>query len=128
MTDPVDRSTPSVDRSTPRKDDENGSATLTVSDLLTTRRTFFGLTGALVGTAGIGSANDTAVGGYGTDGFGEGGFGIGGERSVDFYADDDGIVRSGGVTNAIADWEGGAITTSLLLEVINAWQSGEIVG
>ena len=121
MTDPDD------DRSAARANEANGSATLTVSDLLTTRRTFFGLTGALVGTAGIGSATETAVGGYGTGGFGEGGFGIGGERSVDFYADDDGIVRSDGVTDAIADWESGVITTSLLLEVINAWNSGDPV-
>ena len=115
------------DRPSREEHDRGVATTPSVSDLLTTRRTFFGLTGALVGTAGVGSANETAVGGYGVGGFGEGGFGIGEERSVDFYADDDGIVRSGGVTDAIADWESGVITTSLLLEVINAWNSGDPV-
>ena len=119
---------PDVNRPTVRTDDANGSATRTVSDLLTTRRTFFGLTGALMVSTGVGSASETAVEGYGVGGFGEGGFGIGGERAVDFYADEDGIVRSGGVTDAIADWQSGVITTSLLLEVIDAWNSGDVVG
>ncbi|MFP8956049.1 phage tail protein [Natrialbaceae archaeon A-CW3] len=49
------------------------------------------------------------------------------ERTLAYYADDDGIVRTDGTTEAFDDWEHGVIETALLLDVINAWHSGEVV-
>ena len=98
----------------------------------TSRRAFIGSLGAL--TTGVGSvsgtasAGETGTSGYGVGGYGEGGYGVGGYRSVEYYADDDGIVRTHGVDDATTDWERGVIDTSLLLEVISAWRSGEVVG
>lgn len=43
------------------------------------------------------------------------------------YADEDGIIRTDGVQSAVADWRANAIATSLLLEVIDAWRTGEAV-
>lgn len=110
-------------------DDETArSASAAVYDLFTTRRAFFGLVGAVAVGTGVGSASEPGSEGYGMGGFGDGGFGIGGYRTVAYYADDDGVVRSDGVSSAIADWERGVIDRSLLLEVIRAWRSGAVVG
>lgn len=49
------------------------------------------------------------------------------ESSVEEYADDDGVVQTTGLLDAIADWQAGEIETLLLLDVIDAWQSGEQV-
>jgi len=49
------------------------------------------------------------------------------ERDLEYYADDDGVVRSEGRTEAFADWREGTIDTDLLLDVINAWYDGEPV-
>lgn len=46
---------------------------------------------------------------------------------VDAYANDDGIVETDGLLDAIDDWQTGGIGTGLLLDVIEAWQSGESV-
>lgn len=43
------------------------------------------------------------------------------------YADDDGVVRTGGLREAIGDWRGGDIETTLLREVIDAWRSRDPV-
>lgn len=128
MTD-FDRDGPSVERGGSRE-----SATAETRQLPTSRRTFVGLVGAVATSVGIGSvsgtatADETGTSGYGVGGYGEGGYGVGGYRTVEYYADDDGIVRSHGVDDATEDWERGVIDTSLLLEVIDAWRSGEVVG
>jgi len=49
------------------------------------------------------------------------------DRDLAYYADEDGVVRSDGKTEAFADWREGAIDTELLLDVINAWHDGEPV-
>ena len=100
----------------------------TVSELPTTRRTFFGLVGVATVGAGVASASESDGAGFGVGGYGEGGFGIGGYRTVEYYAGDDGIVDDDGVASATEDWKHGLIDTSLLLDVINAWVSGDVGG
>ena len=46
------------------------------------------------------------------------------EPSVSDYADEDGIVQTSGLLDAIGDWRDGKIDTSLLLDVIGAWRQG----
>ena len=99
-----------------------------VSGPFTTRRAFLALAGVLAFDTGAGSASAADTTGYGVGDFGEGGFGIGGYRTVEYYADNDGVVRSDGISEAINDWENGVIDMSLLLDVIGAWRSGEVVG
>ena len=48
-------------------------------------------------------------------------------HSVVTYADEDGVVETDGLLDAISDWRGDDIDTDLLLDVINAWRSGEDV-
>ena len=110
-------------------DDETvRSTSAAVCGLLTTRRAFVRGVGALAVGTGVGSASEPGSEGYGMGGFGDGGFGIGGYRTVAYYADDDGVVRSDGVMAARDDWRSGIIDVSLLLEVISAWRSGAVVG
>ena len=115
--------------SRPASGDARSSARLSdrTSEPHTTRRAFVGLVGVLTAGVGTASGSDSATTGYGVGGFGEGGFGIGGYRTAEHYADDDGIVRSDGVSDAIDDWEDGVIDMSLLLDVLDAWRSGEPV-
>ena len=111
---------------------EAGSAEVPSTGLLgASRRTFLGLVGVTSGASAV-SASDEELPGYGEGGFGEGGFGVGGteapaDRTVSHYADDSGTVTGIGASNALEDWQAGEIDTSLLLQVINAWQSGEPV-
>lgn len=49
------------------------------------------------------------------------------DPSVEQYADADGIVRSDGVIEAFLDWQAGEIDSVLLIEVFQAWQSGDPV-
>lgn len=53
--------------------------------------------------------------------------GDGDERSLADYANEDGIVETGGLLDAISEWQDGTIETIFLLEVIGAWQTGEPV-
>ncbi|MFP8890303.1 hypothetical protein ACLI4U_11085 [Natrialbaceae archaeon A-CW2] len=97
--------------------------------LAASRRTFLGLFGIATG-AGTVSASDEELPGYGEGGFGVGGFGEGGTgvaagRTVSYYADDSGTVTGLGASSALEDWQAGKIDTPLLLDVINAWQSGD---
>lgn len=43
------------------------------------------------------------------------------------YANEDGIIDTPGLLDAIADWRSDVIETTLLLDVIDAWRSGEPV-
>ena len=43
------------------------------------------------------------------------------------YTDDDGVVRTDGLRDAIDDWRSGEIGTDLLRDVIDAWRSGDVV-
>ncbi len=43
------------------------------------------------------------------------------------YTDEDGVVRTEGLREAISDWRAGEIDTDLLREAIGAWRSGEPV-
>lgn len=111
---------------------EAGSAEVPSTSLLgASRRTFLGLVGVASGASAVG-ASDEELPGYGEGGFGEGGFGEGGsegpaDRNVAYYADDSGTVTGLGASNALQDWQAGEIDTSLLLDVINAWQRGDVV-
>ena len=49
------------------------------------------------------------------------------EPGLATYANENGVVDTGGLLDAIGDWRGNDIDTSLLLDVINAWRSGESV-
>ena len=49
------------------------------------------------------------------------------EPGLATYADEDGVVETDGLLDAISDWRGDDIDTDLLLDVINAWRSGEDV-
>ena len=100
----------------------------------TSRRAFVGILGAVTTSISVGSVSGTAsadeagTSGFGVGGYGEGGFGVGGHRTIEYYAGDDGVVRASGLTDAITDWKRGVIDMSLLLDVIRAWRSGEVVG
>ena len=50
-----------------------------------------------------------------------------GERSVSDYANEDGIVDTPGLLDAIADWRDGTSDTDLLVSVIDAWRSEDPV-
>lgn len=41
------------------------------------------------------------------------------------YTNEEGIVETDGLRDAVSDWQGGDIDTDLLREVVDAWQSGE---
>ncbi|MCU4751338.1 hypothetical protein OB919_04975 [Halobacteria archaeon AArc-curdl1] len=99
------------------------------TDLLAaSRRTFLGLVGVATGASAVSASGDELAGygegGFGVGGFGEGGTGVAAGRTVDYYADDSGTVTGAGASNALEDWQAGEIDTPLLLDVINAWQSG----
>ena len=49
------------------------------------------------------------------------------ELSLEEYANDDGIVDTDGLRDAIDDWRGGDIDTDLLRDVIDYWRSGDTV-
>lgn len=49
------------------------------------------------------------------------------EPGVATYANDDGIVESSGVFDAIADWRADEIESDLVFEVIDAWRVGDAV-
>lgn len=49
------------------------------------------------------------------------------DRSLADYANDNGIVDTSGLRDAIADWRSDVIDTDLLRRVIGAWRSGEVV-
>ncbi|WP_255192313.1 S8 family serine peptidase [Natronobeatus ordinarius] len=49
------------------------------------------------------------------------------ESELAQYADEDGIIATDGLRNAIDDWRDGEIETDLLRDVIDAWRSGENV-
>ena len=49
------------------------------------------------------------------------------EPSVTDYANDEGIVDTDGLRDAIDDWRAGDIDTGLLRDVIDAWRSGDLV-
>ena len=125
---------PTSEREGSPTSEREGSAVGGTRQFPTSRRSFVGIIGALTASVGLGSVSGTATAGevgtsgYGVGGYGEGGFGVGGYRTVEYYADDDGVVRSHGVDEATADWKRSVIDTSLLLEVISAWRSGEAVG
>jgi len=48
--------------------------------------------------------------------------------TVSDYANADGIVDTGGLLDAVADWRGDTIGTELLSDVVEAWRSGNPVG
>lgn len=50
-----------------------------------------------------------------------------GGDGVASYANENGVVETDGLREAISDWRAGEIGTSLLREVINAWRSGDPV-
>lgn len=52
---------------------------------------------------------------------------FGGADDVSTYADEDGIVRTDGLRNAIDDWRSGAVDTDLLRDTIDAWRTGETI-
>lgn len=45
-------------------------------------------------------------------------------RSVADYTDENGIVRTAGLSRAVADWQDSLIDTDLLIAVLDAWRSG----
>ncbi len=47
--------------------------------------------------------------------------------TVGGYTDDEGVVQTAGLRQAIGDWRAGTIDTSLLRDVIQAWRSGNPV-
>ncbi|MFC6720691.1 hypothetical protein [Halobacteriaceae bacterium SHR40] len=47
------------------------------------------------------------------------------EPDVGEYTDQDGVIDTDGLRNAVADWQAGDIDTDLLREVVTAWQSGD---
>ena len=119
------------DSDKPTYQDTDSATEPSASRLAASRRTFLGLVGVASG-AGTVSASDEELPGYGEGGFGVGGFGEGGTgvaagRTVSYYADDSGTVTGLGASSALEDWQAGKIDTPLLLDVINAWQSGEQV-
>jgi hypothetical protein len=50
------------------------------------------------------------------------------DASIEDYADDENIVRTEGLRDAIDDWRAGDIDTGLLRDVIDAWRVGDPVG
>jgi len=65
--------------------------------------------------------------GYGEGGFGEGGYGGGVTDPVCAYTDEDGVVDTNGLLDAIDDWRSDDIDTGLLLDVIDGWRSDDPV-
>ena len=115
----------------PARPNGRASAAPSTGRLAASRRTFLGLVGITTGASAV-SATDEEPSGYGEGGFGVGGFGDGGteevvDRTVGYYADESGTVTELGASSALEDWQAGEIDTPLLLDVINAWQSGEVV-
>lgn len=49
------------------------------------------------------------------------------DRDVSVYADVDGVIQTDGLIEAFADWQAAEIDAELLLEVFDAWQSGDEV-
>jgi hypothetical protein len=45
--------------------------------------------------------------------------------SLGDYANEDGVVNTDGLRDAVADWRSGEIDADLLRKVVNAWRSGE---
>ncbi|MEF8813106.1 MAG: hypothetical protein V5A55_04730 [Halovenus sp.] len=66
--------------------------------------------------------------GYGAGGYGAGPYGdpTEGPRLAD-YANDEGVVDTPGLREAIDDWRTGDIDTDLLRDVIDAWRTGDPV-
>ncbi|MEF8813604.1 MAG: CARDB domain-containing protein [Halovenus sp.] len=48
-----------------------------------------------------------------------------GKRGVGSYADEDGVVQTDGMRQAITDWRKGGVDTDLLRAVIDAWRSSD---
>jgi hypothetical protein len=49
------------------------------------------------------------------------------QRRINDYANQEGIVNTAGLIQAIGDWRNGDVDTGVLLDVINAWRSNEPV-
>jgi hypothetical protein len=49
------------------------------------------------------------------------------KSGISEYTDTDDVVGTAGLTEAIKDWRDGEVDVPLLLEIINAWRSGEPV-
>jgi hypothetical protein len=67
------------------------------------------------------SSSQSTVGGYGEGGYGEGEYG-GSSPEICNYTDQNGILNTSGLLNAIDDWRDNTLDTGLLIDVINAWR------
>lgn len=104
----------------------------------TTRRSFVGgLGGLVVGTAAVddvaaNDADDAGSLGYGAGGYGGPAYGgeensATGEPSLSDYTDEEGVVQTDGLIDAIADWRADDLDSTELLDVIAAWRQGDTV-
>lgn len=102
----------------------------------TTRRSFVGgLGGLVVGTAAVddvaaNDADDAGSLGYGAGGYGGPTYGgdendATGEPSLSDYTDEEGVVQTDGLIDAIADWRAADLDSTELLDVITAWRQGD---
>jgi len=100
------------------------------------RRTFVALAavasvGQVEASAGETATPDDTVApdnvGYGAGGYGEGPYGDPTDSPLAEYANDDGIVDTDGLREAIDDWRADEIDTDLLRAAIDAWRTEEPV-